>query len=439
MASENDNRPKKPARPRRPHPAAAGEKPAGAAASAPTPDAPAAGAAPADNAGSAGLNSAAASAMKVLASAGKLFIAGTRSVAVPLAAGYSRIPDGDADELRKQDEEAERSGQTFDDSLRPSESAQLKRAAQKMVLELGQTVQANFPVLPEGQTIDLSLDERGRYGEVSSLYLLSAIKAARSFLDARAQKQAADAQAQKDAQAAADAAAARGPTNVRVLRARAQQQRQAAGVATYEYQAPPQVYEVATPRSGGGAKILNLKRTSMGVRYMKSGSTLAKVATSAGTATKKSGCGCGGGGQARATTAAGRWVAVSPAAAGGCGCGCGGAGGTTAVAVAPSSGSATTETACTALTMSCTTKESLVNCLKSAICDFLRCAEDVFCATGKFQVPQNGAGQALLDCLGTTACSIIKCVPDALCPEPPSCLPEVPADDGCDFAVEEPA
>jgi hypothetical protein len=114
-------------------------------------------------------------------------------------------------------------------------------------------------------------------------------------------------------------------------------------------------------------------------------------------------------------------------------------------------------TACPTFAISCETKQVLRECVKVALCDFLRCLGDTLCPDGKFDYQrlqrrysddrgdeqsdyQNNTQRTLntdlINCVGQLACSFMHCIPEALCPEP--CQPpQLPADNlPCDYAVE---
>jgi len=119
---------------------------------------------------------------------------------------------------------------------------------------------------------------------------------------------------------------------------------------------------------------------------------------------------------------------------GGYGCGC--SGGKTA---APKK---TYDADCPTFAISCETKQALRDCVKVALCDFLRSISDTLCPDGHFDSdvfdPEKNPqlGKNLIDSVGTLACSFMHCVPDALCP--PAC--EEPAKHvdylPCGYAVE---
>jgi len=101
---------------------------------------------------------------------------------------------------------------------------------------------------------------------------------------------------------------------------------------------------------------------------------------------------------------------------------------------------------CPTFAISCETKSALRDCVKTALCDFLRCVTDTLCPDGKFQMAtfvssdpeaQKKLQNDLIDCVGQLACSFMHCIPDALCP--PTCEPPAPAPIDCipcDYAVE---
>lgn len=96
---------------------------------------------------------------------------------------------------------------------------------------------------------------------------------------------------------------------------------------------------------------------------------------------------------------------------------------------------------CPTLSISCETKTAIRECVKVALCDFMRCTTDVLCPDGRFAMSNlsenKELGTQLIDCLGTALCSFMHCIPEALCPEEPKptaevdCLP-------CGYAVEVP-
>lgn len=125
---------------------------------------------------------------------------------------------------------------------------------------------------------------------------------------------------------------------------------------------------------------------------------------------------------------------------GGCQGGCGCQTGAT-YAMAPSA-SARNYNAdeCPTFAISCETKQALRDCIKVALCDFLRCATDTFCPDGRFDLErlkreQDQLPTQLINCVGQLACSFMHCVPEVLCPEP--CKPKTTVDVlPCDYAVE---
>jgi hypothetical protein len=143
------------------------------------------------------------------------------------------------------------------------------------------------------------------------------------------------------------------------------------------------------------------------------------------------------------------------------GCGCGGGGGQPSAAPssygAPSAGmvrsgetcascgcatapATRTYDNCPTFRVSCETKQALKDCVKVAVCDFLRCVVDAYCPDGRF-VPERLGNkklqQEVYKCVGQLACSFAHCVPDALCPPDP-CPPAPTRVDylPCDYAVE---
>jgi hypothetical protein len=104
---------------------------------------------------------------------------------------------------------------------------------------------------------------------------------------------------------------------------------------------------------------------------------------------------------------------------------------------------------CPTFAISCETKTALRDCVKTALCDFLRCMSETLCPDGRFDINrfQSGDSEAdrqaqkqlqtdLINCVGQLACSFMHCLPDALCP--PACeQPATPIDCvPCDYAVE---
>lgn len=135
----------------------------------------------------------------------------------------------------------------------------------------------------------------------------------------------------------------------------------------------------------------------------------------------KGGGGCGCGGSGRAPTGSGS----------GCGCQSG----------SPAHGAAGASPAryrddgrCAPLwDISCDTRWRLRACVKTALCDMLRCMADEVCEDGRFAPnPDLGA------CLEGFVCSLLHCLPDALCPptQPAPCCPDEGAGScSCNFAV----
>ena len=94
---------------------------------------------------------------------------------------------------------------------------------------------------------------------------------------------------------------------------------------------------------------------------------------------------------------------------------------------------------CPTFAISCETKQALRECVRTALCDMLRCLSETMCPDGKFDIntlqgnPQ--LRKDLINCLGQAACSFMHCLPEALCPEP--CEPAAPVDClPCGYAVE---
>jgi hypothetical protein len=98
---------------------------------------------------------------------------------------------------------------------------------------------------------------------------------------------------------------------------------------------------------------------------------------------------------------------------------------------------------CPPCRISCETKDALRECVKVAVCDFLRCFADTFCPDGEYDpkiFASDKFGELLKGCFGQMVCSIAHCIPEALCPEPEECPPPAVAPDclPCGFAVENP-
>lgn len=163
-------------------------------------------------------------------------------------------------------------------------------------------------------------------------------------------------------------------------------------------------------------------------------SKLAGTATSFGrAATSGCGCGCGGG---ATTTPSGCGCGCTPQT---CGCGCGTQGQTCSCG----SGLPTTRTydsaLCPTFAISCETKLALRDCMKVALCDFMRCIGDTLCPDGRFDsnvFNNDNIGKELIDCVGQLACSFVHCVPDALCGTECSSPPARDCEPCCDYAVE---
>lgn len=94
---------------------------------------------------------------------------------------------------------------------------------------------------------------------------------------------------------------------------------------------------------------------------------------------------------------------------------------------------------CPTFAISCETKQALRDCVRTALCDMLKCLSETMCPDGKFDI-SNVQGNAqlrtdLINCVGQAACSFMHCLPEALCPEP--CEPAAPVDClPCGYAVE---
>jgi hypothetical protein len=78
---------------------------------------------------------------------------------------------------------------------------------------------------------------------------------------------------------------------------------------------------------------------------------------------------------------------------------------------------------------SCETQQALAQCLKQVVCDVLRCL-----AHAVTPPPPTGKN-TLSNCLLTAVATFAECVPDALCG--PRTTPPTTAELPCDFAVEE--
>jgi hypothetical protein len=133
------------------------------------------------------------------------------------------------------------------------------------------------------------------------------------------------------------------------------------------------------------------------------------------------GCGCGGSAQA-------------PSGSGsGCGCGCQ-SGPQTHGATGANPARYRDDGRCAPLwDISCDTRWRLRACVRTALCDMLRCMADEVCENGRFAPdPDLGA------CLEGFVCSLLHCLPDALCPpaQPePCCLDQGAGSCSCNFAV----
>lgn len=132
----------------------------------------------------------------------KTLVAGTRFVLVPLAQLYARPPVGEETVDAK----------VSPDALTPFEKASLSRAAQKLVIEAGGLLTANFRPVPEGTTYQQPTpDQNGSYGEPSLAAVVSAVTGVRALQASR--------QAKRDAQAQQDQVAPLRPVSMQTLRA----------------------------------------------------------------------------------------------------------------------------------------------------------------------------------------------------------------------------
>jgi hypothetical protein len=140
--------------------------------------------------------------LQVLAAlAMRTLVAGTRHVLVPLANLYAHpiVAQDTGDQAPPAN------------ALTPFEKASLSRAAQKLVVEAGGLLTANFRPVPEGTTYEQPVaDKNGLYGEPSLAAVVSAVAGIRAAQAAR--------QAKRDA-GTTDAQAALRPVTLQALRA----------------------------------------------------------------------------------------------------------------------------------------------------------------------------------------------------------------------------
>lgn len=160
--------------------------------------------------------------------------------------------------------------------------------------------------------------------------------------------------------------------------------------------------------------------------------------TPTATSSQRSGCGCGcGGAQA----------APNPTTTTGSPCDC-----PACTAAAPPPTTKTYDD-CTPWKVSCETQDRLRECIKVALCDFLRCVDGELTQRERVSystelagekpvagvdeaATTGGFGDALLGCLVHLGESLVHCLPEALCPPEPTCGTSAVAPLPCDYAVE---
>ncbi len=279
--------------------------------------------------------------------------------------------------------------------LKPADLAILGLALNKLVFEIGELALHNPDLDSNGKQPEFKLDDAGRAPAMSVAHVAAATKLWRTYSADRSAKKVEAKQVVAKAQIAAPRArlyAARGDIYASANR--------------YAY-SPPRIPSV--PR---GASMT----TSTSSRGCSTCGGTHSTPVPQPTPTPSS-CGCGGG------------------------CGC--------KQPTPTAPTKTYDSdQCPTFAISCETKSALRDCIKVALCDFLRSLSETLCPDGRFDVTRFDNSQTpeaskqletdLINSVGQLACSFLHCVPDALCPPEEPTTPPTRAVDclPCDYAVE---
>ena len=340
-------------------------------------------------------------------------------------------------------EAGEKGSKTGAFGLDRRQQAILVAAGTKALLDLMEITSVTHPVYADAPAF------RGRNdkGEVQAphlLHLLSLVAACREYFgfdgdevpEPQPENQiAADRTVLYLATAPGEYAAVSGPQSPTMIRRAAMRQRSYTppqpailSNATQPVTQPLQ-QTVAQPMRMGAASqpMMIMRAPAMSAAPQRSGVRVVPLAASYGAmvpgraAPKRAGGGCGCGG--------------SGGAPGGSGSGCGCQSGSQAHgATGTSPARYRDDGTCAPLwDISCDTRWRLRACVKTALCDMIRCMADEVCEDGRFAPnPDLGA------CLEGFVCSLLHCLPDALCPpaQPEPCCPDEGVSScSCNFAV----
>ena len=328
--------------------------------------------------------------------------------------------------------------------LTAGELAILALALAKLAYEIGELALYNPDVDASGRMPDFQLDEQGRAPALGLAHMIAAAR----WWDSYSSRQDT---AYERARRTSSSSTPRQSSAALLTAARTQQYSQ---TSRYSYANTSTVSTgVAMTKTtsrgcgscGGAARAATTAYTSASratAPYVRSSSAVPSYATrlagNASTAarmpaTSNCGCGCGGG---TSTSSNGCGCGCTPQT---CGCGCG-ARPTTCGCGSGLPATRTYDSAlCPAFAISCETKTALRDCVKVALCDFMRCIADTFCPGGRFDSDvfnDPNIYKELVDCVGQLACSFVHCVPDALCGPECSTTPTNDCQPCCDYAVE---
>lgn len=326
--------------------------------------------------------------------------------------------------------------------LESTDLAVLGLALTKLVFEVGEIALYNPTLDPEGKQPKFELDEAGRPPAMSIAHVAAATRLWQSYTASREAKRV---EAKKLDAVAAPVESPR----MRLYAARSE----------YYSTTPRYAYSTASYAASAGYTAQPMNRINILSAPVNRASVtptrttfVSRGTTMATSSSASRGCGTCGGSHSTPTPQptptfdpCARGLPAPKPAPEGCGCGCGGKG-----ACGCGNQTAVTKTydnsKCPTFAISCETKTALRDCVKTALCDFLRCVTDTLCPDGKFELARFDSRNNpeaseqlkndLIDCVGQLACSFLHCIPDALCPPP--CEPPAPPIDclPCDYAVE---
>jgi hypothetical protein len=313
------------------------------------------------------------------------------------------------------------------------QQAILVAAGTKALLELLEITSVTHPVYADAPAFR-ARDDKGEAQAPHLLHLMSLVAACREYFgfdgDEVPQPQpqtqiAADRTVLYLATAPGEYAAVSGPQSPIMIRRAAMRQR------SYSPPQPAILSNATQPvtqplRMGAASQPMMIMRSpAMSAAPQRTGVRVVPLQASYGPRAPQKmgdgGCGCGGSAQA-------------PSGSGsGCGCGCQ-SGPQAHGATGASPARYREDGRCAPLwDISCDTRWRLRACVKTALCDMLRCMADEVCEDGRFAPdPDLGA------CLEGFVCSLLHCLPDALCPpaQPePCCLDQGAGSCSCNFAV----